>query len=97
MSEEVAKRTWPAMSRTVIRRTAELMAAESLADLRNAPGRVHALTGDRSGQFALRLSGRHRLVFEPANDPVPRLTDGGIDLAKVTAVLVTEVVDYHGD
>lgn len=37
----------------------------------------------------------YRLVFEPAHDPVPRTTDGGIDIDRVTAITIMEVVDYH--
>jgi len=35
-------------------------------------------------------------VFGVANDPVPRREDGGIDLERVTAIRILEVVDYHG-
>ena|SRR5437867_10952901 len=95
MSEVAARRRWPDSSRILIRRIAELAAASSLADLRNAPGRCHALAGTRAGQYALRLSARTRLVFEPFHDPVPRVVDGGIDLSRVTAVRILDVADYH--
>ena len=42
----------------------------------------HPLRGDRRGQYALRLTGRMRLIIEPGDDP--------------DAVIVVEVVDYHG-
>lgn len=42
----------------------------------------------------MRLSGGQRLVFEPADDPVP-LTDGHIDWPRVTKVRVTFIGDYH--
>lgn len=64
--------------------------------MRFLPGRFHALSGTRAGQFALGLDGPYRLIFEPANDPVPRKDDGGLDLARITAVEIIEVVDYHG-
>lgn len=72
-----------------------IYAAPTLADLRGAPGRLHPLTGDRAGQYALDLRGATRLTFEPGNEPVPELPGGGIDESRVTAVVINEVVDYH--
>ena len=45
------------------------------------PLNFHALTGDRSGQYSLRLTGQMRLIVT-------------IDDAR--RVIVEEVVDYHG-
>jgi proteic killer suppression protein len=61
------------------------------------PTRRHALTGDRAGQFAVAIEKNWRLIFVANHDPIPRLPDGGIDLAKVTAVKFLEVADYHGN
>ena len=79
------------------RRLASLMAAPTLADLEGVPGRFHPLSGDRSGAFAGSVSGNLRIVFVPNHDPVPILPDGGVDQKSVTAISITEVVDYHGD
>jgi proteic killer suppression protein len=49
------------------------------------------------GQFALDLWGPYRLIFEPANDPVPKSTDRGVDREQVTEVRILEIVDYHGE
>ena len=43
-------------------RLADLMAAARLGDI--PAGNPHPLRGDREGQFALRLSGGDRLVFD---------------------------------
>lgn len=70
--------------------------APCLADVpRRAPTLCHQLKGDRDEQFAVSVGERYRLVFEVDHDPIPRRGDGGIDLEAVTAVVVTEVVDYH--
>ena len=61
------------------------------------PFRRHQLAADRDEQFAVNLDGKMRLVFDIANDPVPRRADGGIDLGLVTAIRILEVVDYHDD
>lgn len=42
------------------------------------------------------LVGGDRLIFEPADDPVPRKPDGGLDWRLVTAVRILGVEDYHG-
>ena len=59
------------------------------------PGRFHPLTADRSGQFSLDLDGPYRLIFEPANEPLPVRPSGDLDLTKVTCVRIIEVVNYH--
>lgn len=79
------------------RRLASLLAAPTLKDMDAVPGRCHALGADRDGQFAICLWGSYRLIIVPDRDPIPTLADGGINLALVTKVSITEVVDYHGD
>ncbi len=76
-----------------------------LALLKNAPSlslvpvtppeRRHQLIGNRKGQYAVDLNQSLRLIFEPNHDPVPSLADGGIDLERVTAITVIDVIDYH--
>jgi proteic killer suppression protein len=78
------------------RRLAALYGAPTLADMEGTPGNCHQLRGDRSGQFAISLSGPWRLVFEPAHDPLPLLADGVVDAARVTSIEIKEVVNYHG-
>ena len=58
----------------------EVIALEDLYTFRAAG--LHPLRGGRRGQFALRLTGRMRLIIE-------RGPDAG-------SVTVVEVVDYHG-
>ncbi len=59
-----------------------LMQARGLADLTNTPPLYfHAQTGDRSGHYAIRLTGQVRLVVT--------LPDPG-------TAMIEEVVDYHG-
>lgn len=77
-------------------RLALLDSAATLADLRAAPGHWHALGADRVGQWSTSLDGNFRLVFEPANEPLPVLPDGGLDPSRVTKIRIIEVVDYHG-
>ena len=59
------------------------------------PERRHQLTGDRDEQYAVNIDNQIRLVFESGDDPVPRLPDGGIDVDRVTSIVILEVIDYH--
>lgn len=73
-----------------------LRAAPTLQHVSHLPPvRRHELTGDRSGTFAVDLKHPYRLIFAPNHDPIPRQEDGGIDLEKITAIIILEVEDYH--
>lgn len=74
-------------------RLSDLRAVACVAEL-NA-GRPHPLKGERTGQFALDLHGGKRLVFEPANIPLPILADGSIAWVLVTKVRIIFIGDYH--
>jgi len=76
-------------------RLADIGAASNVGDLRF--GRPHPLReGSLKGKFALRLDEANRLVFEPANEPVPKLEDGSVDWNGVTKVKIVFIGDYHG-
>lgn len=74
-------------------RLSDMDAAAYVRDL--VAGKPHPLKGDRQGQFALSLQGGIRLVFEPANDPVPHKSDGSIDWSSVSAVCIVFIGNYH--
>ena len=79
-----------------VSRLTELRDADCLEDLRNLPqAGFHELKGDRKGELAGNLDHPYRLIFEPFHDPVPQLEAGGLDWKAVTAVEITEIVDYH--
>jgi plasmid maintenance system killer protein len=79
------------------RRLDDLHAAETLAVAKTLPQmRCHGLSGDRKGQIAADAKHPYRIVFEPADDPVPKTSDGGLDWARVRTIRILEVVDYHG-
>jgi plasmid maintenance system killer protein len=84
-------------ARLIRRRLDELHAAANLQDLRTLPGpRCHELTGDRKGQLSVDLEHPYRLLFGPANDPIPRKEDGGLDWSHITAVEIIQIEDTHG-
>ena len=96
--EKSLRRAWGAAGPVVGRRLTELAAFDVLGHVPTTPPwRRHQLKGDRDEQFAVNVGTSLRLVFEVADDPIPRRDDGGIDLHGVTAIRILEVVDYHGD
>ena len=96
--QKKAVRTWGAIQAKLIgRRLDQLKAAETLDVMpKLGQGRCHPLTGERAGQFSLDLEHPYRLILEPANEPVPRKPDGGVDLSMVTTVRILGVGDTHG-
>ena len=80
------------------RRLDELDAADTLDIMKSLPqARCHELKGDRKGQISVALDHPYRLIFEAANEPVPRKPDGGLDWTRVTVIRILEVgIDYHG-
>ena len=86
----------PKGAKKLRQRLDDLRAAETLEDMRRVPGRCHELKGDRAGQLSLDLDHPYRLIFVPANDPIPEKPDGGLDWTKVTAVEIIDVEDTHG-
>lgn len=83
-SEREAARAWgQVVGRRYIDRINVIRQARSLRDLAAIRSlRLHQLKGERAGQFAIRLTGRWRLVF--------RLADGDV-------VMVEEVSAHYGD
>ncbi len=76
-------------------RLAELKAGETLSDISYLPPpQCHELV-NRKGVFSVDLQYPYRLLFIPANIPVPTKTDGGIDLEQVTAIEVIDIEDTH--
>lgn len=95
--EKERRRAWGTeRAKQIGKRLDDLHAAPDLEAMRHSAGRCEELTGDRTGQLSLRIDANYRLLFEPANDPVPRRTDGGLDWSKVTAIRILGVEDYHG-
>ena len=78
------------------RRLDDLHAADNLAIVQKFPQmRCHELVGDRKGQLAVDAKHPWRIVFKPADDPVPKTPEGGLDWKNVRAIRILEVVDYH--
>lgn len=91
------KKAWgDKRAKKIALRLQAINAAVVLDDLRKAHGHFHELTEDQKGQISCNLDGSYRLILEPADDPVPRKEDGGLDWTEVRTLLVIGVEDYHG-
>ena len=84
------------MARTIMVRMAVLSAAPNLSFVPHLPPeRLHQLKGNRDEQFTVDLTHNYRLVFIPNHDPVPRKEDGGVNLERITAIIIDKVEDPH--
>ncbi len=84
------------MAHLFLQRLFELQAADTLNDIsRLKPARCHELTGNLKGHLSVDLKHPLRLLFVPANDPIPKKPDGGLDWSLVTEVEVMDILDTH--
>ncbi len=73
-------RKWASIERQALRKLVQLDLAQSLGDMRVPPGnRLEALSGDRKGQWSIRINDQYRICFRWG-------VDGPTDV---------EIVDYH--
>jgi len=78
------------------RRLTQLSAVNAPGDLRHLPQtRCHELKGNLKGYLSVDLDHPYRLIFEPADNPLPKKPDGGLDWNKVTIVRIIGVEDTH--
>lgn len=90
------RRFGPKRTKLLKRRLTELAAANSLEDLRNLPqSRCHELKGNLKGYLSVDLDNPYRLMFEPANNPLFKKPDGGLDWKKITEIRIIGVEDTH--
>lgn len=75
------------------RRLSELRATDVVSNI--PTGRPHPLTGDRLGEFSVRLDGGNRLVFAPNHEETPKLDNDSIDWTAVSKIKITFIGDYH--
>ena len=75
----------------------DMRAADDMSVFKTLPGKHHALHGNLAGYWACHLEEPYRLIYKPLGDPFPVSADGLLDLAKVVAISLVEVIDYHGD
>ncbi len=95
-TNEAVKKLGSKMARKLQQRLMELKAASCMDDISKVPpARCHQLLGNRKGQLSVDLEYPYRLLFIPANDPIPVTQDRGLDWAKVTEIEIVEIADTH--
>lgn len=83
-------------AKKIRQRIQELSAAEALSDISLLPAaRLHPHSGKPKGYFSVDINHPFRIIFSIADDPIPLTPDGGVDLAKVTGIVVEEIYDPH--
>jgi proteic killer suppression protein len=94
--DAIALRTLePAVVLRLHARLDDLNAAAFLGYASKLPGRFHPLDGDRDGQFAISLCAGYELVIAPADEPLPRIADGSIDLERISIITVVSIGRVH--
>ncbi len=85
------------MARTIQKRLKFLASSSTLADVPHTPPfRLHKLQAKKEVHlYAVDLIHPDRLVFRPNHDPLPLKDDGGIDVKKVTSIIIVGIGDYH--
>lgn len=80
--QEFSKKLPESIQRVALRKLMMIDAAEKLSDLKIPPANhLEALSGNRVGQWSIRINDQWRIVFTPS--------DGGKNYDDV------EIVDYH--
>ena len=84
------------LAKKINQRLSEFKAAENLSIIQKIPGtRLHGLSGDRNGEFAVNVSKIYRIIFVPYHDPIPETPEGGVDLTLINCIKITEIENYH--
>ncbi len=84
-------------AKKVSQRMDELIASDNLHVLCQIPqANCHALTGNRNGEWAVDISGNHRIIFTIDQDPIPENENGSINKILVTDIrIIAAGEDYH--
>ena len=95
-AKEMLRACGATQARKLQQRLMELHAADHLAQIAHVPPpRCHELSSDRQGQLSVDLDHPYRLIFIPANDPLPLRDDGGLIWELVTEIEIIEIADPH--
>lgn len=84
------------MAKKVQSRLDDISASPNLKVLMQIPAaNCHPLSGKRSEEWAVDISGNHRMIFEINHDPIPKKDNGEILTIEVTDIRIIETTDYH--
>jgi len=83
-------------AKKIKQRYLEMKASATLEALSKIPAtRLHQLSGDRAGQWAVSITGNERLCFVILHDPIPTLPDNSVNRSEVTDICIVFIGDYH--
>ncbi|MEI6544396.1 MAG: killer suppression protein HigA [Methylococcales bacterium] len=74
-------------------RWSDIEAATNVSEL--TAGHPHPLEPDSLREFSVELADGKRLVFKPDHEPIPLNNNNTTDWAKVTAITIVYIGDYH--
>lgn len=77
------------------KRLSDIAATNNFTDLEFLPGRFHQLTDNLKDKWACDLDHPYRLIFEPAEKPIPKDEDGKQILIKIKSIEIVEISNYH--
>ena len=98
LDKKSRKKRFGSLAKPMGDRISTLVAADNLEGVRNAPGRLNQMKGDRANQFEMRLSRNQRLIFEPAitEEEHKKYHRGSFDWSRITRIRLLEIYDPHG-
>src|SRR5258706_5861591 len=83
-------------AKRVVQRVSEMENSPNLEVLKQIPAaNCHSLKGNRKDEWAVDISGNHRIVFEIFLNPIPLKDDGSIETTKVDCIRILGTEDYH--
>jgi proteic killer suppression protein len=89
-------KTYGELAKKIKQRLKELKEADSLLAISQLPAlRLHPYKGGRTGEWSIDIKENWRIIFEIAQDPIPKREDGGVNLILISAIEIVSVEDPH--
>ncbi|MDD2507219.1 MAG: killer suppression protein [Candidatus Cloacimonetes bacterium] len=92
--KEMVRSYGPKCAKLIKRRLWELNAASDMSQVPLCT-RLHPLTGNLDGKFAVDLEHPKRLILVPDCRELQKKADGSLDLSQIVAIMILGIVDYH--
>ena len=91
--KEAEKKLGTGCAKKLRTRWSDIEAAANVKEL--TAGNPHPLEPDSLREFSVELADGKRLVFRPDHEPTPLNNNNTTDWAKVTAITIVYIGDYH--
>lgn len=83
-------------ARRIDQRIEDLKSAPNLEAVFKLPGaRCHRLKGDKSGLFAISVTGQRRIIFEAIPSETTVLDDSPSSYSSITSIRIVDDKGYH--